>query len=414
MPWLYFISVRCYFTLLRLAACCHPGAAAWVAGRKNLLNHIRQTLEKESSFRIWIHCASLGEYEQAVPLIQRLKERFPSARLVLTFFSPSGYEQRKNNSLAHHVFYLPDDSPAHAKEFLDIVSPRMALFIKYEYWYFYLRELHQRHIPVYFISARFRQGHPFFRWYGAFFRQMLTMAHHLFLQDDESYRLCLKHGITRCSVSGDTRFDRVLQIASQPWQSAIAEAFCSGFKIFIAGSTWPDDENLLLTLIHQRPEKWKFIVAPHQIHENRIRRLEASIHQKTVRYSEWNHNTDAMVLIIDNIGLLALLYRYGTIAYVGGGFGKGLHNILEPAAYDLPVIFGKQIGKNPEAAAMIAGGTGFAINNKEELLRTFEKLNHEERLATLRSMQQRFMKAHSGATERIMMQMDQDRSASFL
>ncbi len=408
MPWLYLLSIKCYITLLRLAAFFHPKAAAWVAGRKNLLHHIRQTLEKETSSRIWIHCASLGEYEQAVPLIHKLKERYPEVLIVLTFFSPSGYERIKNNSLAYPVFYLPADSPTNAKKFLDLVCPRMAFFIKYEFWYFYLHELNQRHIPVYFISARFNSGHPFFQWYGTFFRQMLNMAHHLFLQDDESYRLCIKYGITRCSIAGDTRFDRVRQIASQPWQSLIADEFCSGFKIFIAGSTWPEDEKLLLTLIRQQPEKWKFILAPHQIHENRIRRLESSIHQKAVRYSEWNHDTDAMVLIIDNIGLLALLYRYGTIAYVGGGFGKGLHNILEPAAYGLPVIFGKHIGKNPEAAAMIAGGTGFAINNKEELLRTFEKLNHEERLATLRSMQQRFLEAYSGATERIMMRMDQE------
>lgn len=361
-----------------------------------------EALKPFAEKRIWFHCASLGEFEQAVPLIEQLKKKYPATRIILTFYSPSGYELKKHTAVADAVFYLPTDSPEHARRFLDIIKPEMAFFIKYEFWHFYIQELKKRNIPLYIVSARFRNNHIFFKWYGKFFLSMLKNAQHLFVQDENSLQLCTKAGLNNCSLSGDTRFDRVMAIARNPQSYSEIETFCSGKKILIAGSTWPEDEKLITELIHQVNDDWKFIIAPHEINEHHIRNLISGIRKKAIPYSQFKGES-CSVLIIDNIGMLSSLYSYGHLAYVGGGLGRGLHNILEPAAYGLPVIFGNRIEKNPEAHAMIQNGTGFTIGSADELTGIFNKLNASEtQLEKLHTKQKTFIALHAGAVQRIM------------
>lgn len=404
MQWIYLIAVKLYSFLIRVASLFNSKAALWINGRKNIFEKTENKLQAFPSKRIWFHCASLGEFEQAVPLIEKLKLKYPSHKIILTFFSPSGYELKKNSALADAVFYLPMDSPANAKRFLDLINPEMTFFIKYEFWHFYINELNKRTIPLYIISARFRTDHVFFKWYGKFFLNMLKKAKHIFVQDKISFQLCIAAGIKNCSVSGDTRFDRVMEIASNPKQFPEIEMFCSGKKVFIAGSTWPEDEKLICEMINQVKNDWKFIIAPHEISESHISRLISGIRKKTVRYSKLN-NTENDVMIIDNIGMLSSVYQYGHIAYVGGGLGKGLHNILEPAAYGLPVIFGNRISKNPESKAMIQNGTGFAVSSANELKDVFEKLNDFLTLKELHITQKNFIVQHAGSVHKIISQL---------
>ncbi len=402
MQWIYLIAVKLYSFLIWSISLFNNKAALWIKGRKRIFEKIENKLGNDSSKRIWFHCASLGEFEQAVPLIEKLKLKYPSHKIILTFFSPSGYELKKNTVLAEAVFYLPIDSPANAKRFLDLINPEMAFFIKYEFWYYYIAELNRRNIPLYIISARFRTNHIFFKWYGKFFLNMLKKAKHIFVQDENSFQLCAVAGIKNCSVSGDTRFDRVMEIASNPKQFPEITKFCSGKKVFIAGSTWPEDEKLICEMINQSKDDWKYIIAPHEISETHINRLISGIRKKTVRYSKLN-NIENDVLIIDNIGMLSSVYQYGKIAYVGGGLGRGMHNILEPAAYGLPVIFGNRIDKNPESKAMIQIGTGFAVSSADELKAVFEKLNNNDNtLSELKNVQNKFIAEHAGAVTAIM------------
>lgn len=400
MQWIYLIAVKLYSFLIWLVSPFNNKAALWIKGRKRIFEKIENKLGKDSSKRIWFHCASLGEFEQAVPLIKKLKQKYPSHKFILTFFSPSGYELKKNTSLADYVFYLPADGPANARRFLNMIKPEMVFFIKYEFWHFYIHELYSRNIPLYFISARFRKNQIFFKGYGRFFRAMLRKAKHIFVQDENSLQLCFHAGIKNCSVSGDTRYDRVMEIASNPKQFPEIAKFSSGKKVFIAGSTWPEDEKLLFDMINHSKDDWKFIIVPHEISESHISFLISGIRKKTVRYSKLN-NTENDVMIIDNIGMLSSAYQYGDTAYVGGGLGRGLHNILEPAAYGLPVIFGNRIDKNPEAKAMIKNGTGFTVSSTEELKSVFDKLNESNSLSELKIGQRNYVAERAGAIEKI-------------
>jgi 3-deoxy-D-manno-octulosonic-acid transferase len=401
MKWIYLLAVNLYVILIRMAAPFHTKAALWVNGRKDIFKKIHHQLREVHAERIWIHCASLGEFEQAVPLIEKLKQKYPSRKIVLTFFSPSGYELKKNTTLADAVFYLPADSPLSAKTFLELINPVMAFFIKYEFWHFYISELYRRNIPLYIVSARFGKQHIFFKWYGKFFLGMLQKATRIFVQDHFSLQLCTAAGLKNCSVSGDTRFDRVMEIAANPKQFPEIAKFCSDKKIFIAGSTWPEDEKLITELIHHIHDDWKFIIAPHEISEKHISQLISGIRKKTVRYSQLDQQ-EYEVLIIDNIGMLSSVYQYGNIAYVGGGLGRGLHNILEPAAFGLPVIFGNKIRKNTEAFQMIENGTGYAVKDSQTLIRVFNQIEQNFKNATsLNTMQKDFIRRNSGAVNRM-------------
>jgi len=310
-----------------------------------------------------VHCASLGEFEQGRPVIEAIMDSQPGAAVILTFFSPSGYLIRKDYPMASQVEYLPLDSPLHARRFVEEFAPQLALFIKYEFWYHYLDALRRRGIPYVFISAVFRPSQVFFRSWGGWFRNRLASASGIFVQDQASLDLLHAWGIDRAVLSGDTRYDRVSQVSAQARELEGISGFIRERACLVAGSTWPEDEKALRAVLGAADEGLCLIIAPHEVDESRIRSLMASLSPSAVRYSSLNESRgDARVLVIDNVGMLASLYRYADLCWVGGGFGSGLHNILEPAAHGKPVLFGPVHQKFPEAAALIAAGGGFSIS----------------------------------------------------
>ena len=381
---LYNIGTRAYFAGIRLAAFFgHRKARLMVAGRRNWATKLEQRMADVPHPIVWFHAASLGEFEQGRPLIEELHRRYPHYSVLVSFFSPSGYEVRKNYKGADVVTYLPNDTKANARRFLDIVRPEVVFFIKYEFWGNMLAELDRRDIPADLVSGIFRRQQAFFHWYGAVMRPMLHHFSRFFVQDEESKQLLSELGFTNnVTVCGDTRFDRVLAIKAEakvlPW----AEAFTStaGFTL-VAGSTWPKDEEILLEHFNRHPEM-KLIIAPHEIHEERVQNIIAALKRPYRRYSTILNErakkaaaghthiggicmTDADCLIIDAIGFLSSLYRYGDAAYVGGGFGVGIHNTLEAAVYGIPVVFGPKHDQFREALGLIEAGGGFAIDGAE-------------------------------------------------
>ena len=320
----------------------------------------------------WFHAASLGEFEQARPVLEEYKRRHPESRIVVTFFSPSGYEVRKNYAMADAVLYLPPDLPCTVRRFLDTWRPTVAFFVKYEFWFNYLGELHRRGIPTYLFSAIFRPGQYFFKPWGCWARQQLQQCYtHIFVQNEESLSLLTTNGIKQCSRAGDTRFDRVHQIAEAAESDAIAEAFLNGHdgKVLVCGSTWPPDEELIAKVLAEldNHDNLKVILAPHVISEEHLKQIEGLLPEST-RYSRFSsENSGSRVLIIDNIGLLSKLYRYADVAYIGGGFGVGIHNILEAVTFGKPVLFGPNHNKFQEAHDIIARGGGFSHNDANSL-----------------------------------------------
>ncbi len=317
---------------------------------------------------VWFHCASLGEFEQARPVIEKIKSNHPDIPVLLTFFSPSGYESQKNYSHADHVMYLPLDMPGKARQFVAHFKPRMAIFVKYELWYHYLREMKNLEKPVYLLSATFRPKHRYFRWYGGFFRKMLHMVDHIFVQDERSLVLLTSIDIQHAALNGDTRYDRVYELSQSSFEDSLLETFCAGNKpVLIAGSSWAHEEVLLQSIWMHQQSELKLIIAPHDISKTRISNIQNRF-ENSFCYSEgleaFNKQT---VLIIDNIGLLSKLYRYGNLAFVGGGFYDALHNILEPAAYGLPVCFGPKTDKFHEAQELIDHGEAMAVKESMDL-----------------------------------------------
>ncbi|MBL7718615.1 MAG: 3-deoxy-D-manno-octulosonic acid transferase [Flavipsychrobacter sp.] len=365
---LYWLAVRAYGFAIRIASVFNRKAQLFVSGRKNLLEHIRYALMNERRPRIWMHCASLGEFEQGRPVLEQLRATYPGHALVLTFFSPSGYEVRKNYPGADYIFYLPTDSPRSAARFISFVQPKLAIFVKYEYWYFLLRQLEVKHIPAILISAIFRKEQPFFRWYGGLHRKMLNCFSRIFVQDEASRQLLQTIGVNDAQVAGDTRFDRVVAAVQQAIPLPVAEAFCAGGKVLIAGSSWPEDERFLRRAWEGMPPGWKLVIVPHEVHEAHIAAIEQLFGNETVRWSRWSDESEARVLIVDTIGVLLPLYRYGQLVWIGGGFGKGIHNTLEAAAYGLPLGFGPEYSKFREAKELIACGAAFSTSAPADLL----------------------------------------------
>jgi len=379
MVFLYDLGIGFYTLIIRLASLKNAKAKAWLAGRKNLLKKISKELNPTIQYT-WFHFASLGEFEQGRSVMEHLKATKKDIHILITFFSPSGYEIRKNYALADHVFYLPSDTATHAREFVSLVKPVMAVFTKYEYWYHYFDELHKNQIPLYVISAIFRKNQPFFQFYGDLHRRMLQCVSHFFVQNEESKLLLQTLSINQVTVSGDTRFDRVAENASHPKSFDLIKSFCGEAQVFVAGSTWPADEKLLAQLIKQHPD-WKLIIAPHEISEEKINALEALFDSNSaIRYSALNTPQVAIrkfqyeILIIDNVGMLSSLYQYGCIAYIGGGFGSGIHNTLEAAAFGLPILFGPNYYKFQEAKDMIDLGAAFSIKNGSEFETVLDKI----------------------------------------
>ena len=343
-------------------------------GQQDCYEVLRSKIEPGRHY-IWFHAASLGEFEQGRPLMERIRQEYPSYGILLTFFSPSGYEVRKNYEGADVICYLPFDKPQNVKKFLDLANPCMAFFIKYEFWKNYLDELHSRNIPVFSVSSIFRPQQAFFKWYGKDYAKVLRSFNHLFVQNDESRDLLKGIGIEEVTVAGDTRFDRVLQIRQQAKDLPLVEAFKQGKLTFVAGSSWQPDEDLFIEYFNHHPEV-KLIIAPHVIGEDHLQQIIGKLEGKVVRYTQatLENVTDAHCLIIDCFGLLSSIYRYGEIAYIGGGFGAGIHNTVEAAVYGVPVIFGPNHQRFMEANDLIECGGAFSINDSNDLKALLNKL----------------------------------------
>jgi 3-deoxy-D-manno-octulosonic-acid transferase len=403
----YDIALRLYGLLLRLLTPFVPKAAAWVAGRRGLLAHLRRTLGTDSAPRVWFHCASLGEFEQGRPLIEAYRQAHPATKVVLTFFSPSGYEIRKNWPGADFIFYLPLDTRANARAFLDAVQPQLVVFVKYEFWYHFLNEAHQRRIPAIVVSAIFRADQVFFRPWGAFFRQILACFTHIFTQNEASATLLRGVGITQVSVAGDTRFDTVVATAAAPPRPLpLVDAFVAdGAPVLVVGSSWPEDLPALLPLLRRYQPELRVLVAPHEISETNLRLVEAALPGQVLRYSQAQAATvaQARVLLFDNVGLLSQLYRFGKFAYIGGAFGKGLHNTLEAAAFGLPLFFGPTYEKFQEAQELVALKCAFPVRNAEELQAAFAPLWLDEAARLrLQDAMLDYVHGRAGATTRIL------------
>jgi len=385
----------------------NPKAAAWVAGRAGLLAHIEQALAADTAPRLWVHCASLGEFEQGRPLIEGLRRQYPGHKIVLTFFSPSGYEVRKNWPGADYVFYLPLDTAENARHFVALVQPKLAIFVKYEFWYYFLRELRQHAVPAVVVAAIFRPGQVFFKPWGGFFREILAQLSHIFTQNDASAELLRGLGLARVSVAGDTRFDTVAATALAPARPLpLAEAFVAdGAPVLVAGSTWPEDLPALAPLLRKHARAMRFIVAPHEVSESHLQEIEAALPGLTVRYSRASPTTvaEARLLLIDNVGMLSQLYRFGRFAYIGGAFGAGLHNTLEAAAFGLPVFFGPRYERFQEAVELVELGCAFSVQSPQQLEAAFDRLyyNEEARLK-VQDMGLDYVHSHAGATGRIL------------
>jgi len=378
-------------------------AEQWLTGRKDIFDRIRKQLNPNEK-RIWIHAASLGEFEQGRPLIEKIRHQYPEYKIFLTFFSPSGYEIRKNYSGADYIFYLPLDTRKNATRFIDLVNPQQVLFIKYEFWYNYLAELKKRGIPVYLCSAIFRDNQVFFAWYGSWFRSMLSLFTWFFVQNEQSKSKLKSIGFSNATVAGDTRFDRVYAIATQSREIETVKSFVGLRNCLIAGSTWQPDEELLSKYINDSSLPIIYIIAPHEIDAAHLERLENSIQKKTILYSEFKNNplADYQVLIIDNIGMLSSLYRYGKVAYIGGGFGKGIHNILEAATFGLPVVFGPDYHKFQEALDLVKSGGAFSISDFNNMKSLFDTLFTDRKfLKESGNIAETFVKQNVGATDKI-------------
>lgn len=405
MTILYNISLYVVSFLFRIVALFNTKANQFVTGRKNLLKKLQEDLNGVSPI-IWIHSASLGEFEQGRPIIEKLKILHPRHKILLTFFSPSGYEVQKDYALADYIYYLPWDTPSNARKFVSIVNPVTVIFIKYEFWYNYCHELKQKNIPIISISSIFRADQLFFKSYGEFYRRILYTFSHFFVQNDTSIKLLNELNITACTRAGDTRFDRVYQIVKQGEAIPIAEKFKGSQKVFVVGSCWEEDLEVLAPFINEHYYQLKFIIAPHEISEQFIHTIETSLLVKSIRFSKVTTAPDLddyQVLIIDNIGMLSRLYRYGEFAFVGGAYGKGLHNILEAACYGVPIFFGnKNYEKYEEANELIMRGGAFEISDYTDLRSKYEMINLPENFLLACDVTKFYVAENLGATDKIM------------
>ena len=404
MRFLYQTGIFFYGLILRLISGFHPKAKLWVQGRRGLLQQVEQTVEKGRE-HIWFHFASLGEFEQGRSVMEQIRKRYPQEKIIVTFFSPSGYEIRKNTPLADHVFYLPADTARNAERFVELIRPKFAVFTKYEYWYFYFRALHRRGIRLLMISAIFRENQLFFKQYAKFYRNILKLVSYFFTQNMESVHLLKWIGISNAGLAGDTRFDRVVELPKEHRDLPEVREFVGQQRVLVAGSTWSPDE-LLLQRLMDNHAGWKLILAPHEIHTEHLQQIQ-KLFPQALYYSKFQQYTAqeiqaAQVLIIDNIGMLSALYAFAEVAYIGGGFGVGIHNTLEAATYGVPVIFGPKYEKFQEAIDLIEIGAGFAISNQEELNGLFAALQADEKRLPAGQAAKNYVQQRSGATQIIM------------
>ena len=399
---LYRTALFLYKLGARIAAPFSKKISLFVSGRKNLLNTISSEVKGDEPV-IWFHCPSVGEFEQARPIIERYKERGGTSKILLTFFSPSGYELRKNYPHADWVFYLPMDSKRNAAKFLDAVNPQMAVFVKYDYWYFYLTQLKKREIPTYIVSAIFREEQPFFKSWGNLWREMLGCFTTLYVQNQDSATLLLWQGVKNVVVAGDTRFDRVSDIVKGAAASnETVERFVEGKRVMVAGSTWSEDEMRISSAI--REGDLKIVLAPHEVYQDHLSKIDEIFSgYKVVRYTQNPSEEElkgADILVIDCIGLLSSLYRYGEFAYIGGGFGAGIHNILEAATYGKGVIFGPKYYKFQEAKDLIALGGAVTYTTDSELRSIFDEwAKYPEKLQEASKISKKYVEENQGASD---------------
>lgn len=401
MNLLYNLGIFFYGFGIRIASLFNIKAKIWLKGRKNIFNIISDKIKDEIRPKIWIHCSSLGEFEQGRPIIEFIHSQITEYCIVLTFFSPSGFEIRKNYQDADYIFYLPLDTSSNAKKFVKYINPRIAIFVKYEFWINYLMELKKQNVYLVLMSAVFRPNQLFFKSYGTFYKRAIFAFNKIFVQDEESVELLKNIGYMTGEKSGDTRFDRVSHLAKNTQQFPLIKKFIDNKKTVIAGSTWSKDEELLSSYFNKDEKQIKLIIAPHEIHKKHIEQIILRFNNSIILYSELNEDIDLSkykILIIDTIGILGSIYQYGSIAYIGGGFGKGIHNILEAATYGLPVIFGPNYHKFYEAKMLIKKGGAFTLNNQVEFDKTLENLlENNTQIKESGSIAKKFVYENKGA-----------------
>lgn len=400
---MYNIAIYLYLLGVAVASLFDKKVKRMWRGEREAFEVLKQKVDPCSSY-VWFHAASLGEFEQGRPLMERLRRRHPEYKILLTFFSPSGYEVRKDYGGADIICYLPLDTPLNAIRFLRLVRPVMAFFIKYEFWYNYLHILKHRHVPVYSVSSIFRPDQIFFRWYARGYAKVLRCFTHFYVQNEVSRDLLAGIGINEVTVVGDTRFDRVLSIREQLKKLPVAEAFSEGRRVFVAGSSWAPDEDIFIRFFNEHTD-WKLIIAPHVIGEDHLEQIMQKLGRRAVRYTRTTPEEarEADCLIIDCFGLLSSIYHYGDVAYVGGGFGVGIHNVLEAAVWDMPVIFGPNNRNFIEAQGLIANGGGFEITSYDDFEGVMNRfINDEEAVKKAGAAAGRYVEGCTGATKKIL------------
>ena len=372
-------------------------------GERAAVKYLKENVDPEAEY-VWFHAASLGEFEQGRPIIERLRKEHPEYKILLTFFSPSGYEVRKNYEGADLICYLPLDTPTNARRFLRTIKPVKAFFIKYEFWYNYLHILKHRNVPVYSVSSIFRPGQIFFRWYGHQYSRVLKCFTWFFVQNETSRELLHSIGIDNVTITGDTRFDRVLEIKDQAKQLPIVDAFKQDCQVFVAGSSWPPDEDIFIRYFNEHRD-WKLVIAPHVIGEDHLKQIIAKLERPVVRYTSTTPEEAAKadVLIIDCFGLLSSIYRYGAVSYVGGGFGVGIHNVLEAAVWGIPVLFGPNNQRFHEAQGLLKDEGGFEVRDYESFVQLMDHFTQDkDYLSEAGKNAARFVTENAGATDRIL------------
>ena len=398
--------------LMRLAALFNPKAQKWVDGRRNWVEAVQHHFTTNKQPVAWFHAASLGEFEQGRPVMEAFRAAYPTHKILLTFFSPSGYEVRKNYDGADVVLYLPADTPGNARQFVRLVNPAIAFFIKYEFWYNYLRELNQARVPVISFSAIFRPNQLFFKPWGSFYQNMLRYFNHILVQNKESVALLAGIGITNVTLAGDTRFDRVAQTVAAKQVIPLAQMFKDGQPLLVIGSAWPEDMNVLIPFLNAFARPLKIILAPHEIHDEEIEYWRGQLKKMSVRFTQAADASvsGADVLIIDNVGILSSLYQYGEFAYIGGAFKQGLHNILEAATFGMPLFFGPAYDKYQEAVDLVNEGAAFSIRTADGLSAAFRQqyVNPAEAAQISRAYVQR----NIGATAKVMQMVEKLKSES--
>ena len=400
--WLYNFGLMLYALAIRLVSPRYPKAKLWIEGRKNLFERMADAIDPKARI-VWIHVASLGEFEQGRPIIERLRKEYPEYKILLTFFSPSGYEIRKNYSGVDYIFYLPIDTPSNARRFLDIAHPEIAIFVKYEFWINLLTELRHRSVRTYIVSAIFRRNSIFFRPYGSIWRQALESFDTMFVQNEESKSLLAELGFDNVVVAGDTRFDRVIDVCNASRSIPVAEKFAAGSKVLVAGSSWEHDEDIIIPYFNEHPGM-KLILAPHVVSDSHIERIKQALKRPAVCITDTDEGNvaEADCLIVNTYGMLSSIYRYGRVAYVGGGFGVGIHNVPEAAVYGVPVIIGPNHRKFREANALLSEGGCMEITSPETFAMTMDLLlGNEERRSRAGAVAGEYIRKNAGASDAI-------------